>query len=86
MYDVSGRLALIKRGELTCAMAMRSWAGVPIPVGARDSKELENIFNPKPLGEPVNPHVQEGVPDPTPDYEAQRLFIAGADYRKVFAS
>jgi hypothetical protein len=45
----------------------------------------EDIFDPKPVGEPVVSHVEEAVQDPKADYEAMKAFIDNPDYRKVFS-
>lgn len=52
---------------------------------ARAADELADIFNPKPVGEPVNGHVHESVREPEADFEAMRRFIEETDFRKVFA-
>jgi hypothetical protein len=54
------------------------------PLGACDARDYQEIFNPKPVGEQVNPHVHVGVAETRPDYEAQRVFIEQPDFRKVF--
>lgn len=41
------------------------------------SMDLRDIFNPKPLGEPVNTHVVRYDPTPTPDYEMMQRFVNG---------
>jgi hypothetical protein len=53
-------------------------------VAALSSEDLTKVFNPKPVGEPVNAHVQTPTPEPTVDYEEIGRFIGNPDFRKVF--
>jgi hypothetical protein len=51
------------------------------PIGSID---LEQLFRPKPVGEPVNMHVVERVKEPEPDFEAmQRIIESGVEREKV---
>jgi hypothetical protein len=45
-----------------------------LPIGSID---VEELFRPKPVGEPVNMHVVEPVKEPEPDFEAMRRLIQG---------
>jgi hypothetical protein len=39
------------------------------------STDLEQLFRPKPVGEPVNTHVVERVKEPAPDFDAMRRIV-----------
>jgi hypothetical protein len=41
------------------------------------SIDLERLFRPIPVGEPVNMHVVESVKEPEPDFEAMRRLVEG---------
>jgi hypothetical protein len=41
------------------------------------SIDVEQLFRPKPVGEPVNMHVVDPVKQPEPDFEAMRRLIQG---------
>jgi hypothetical protein len=52
-----------------------------LPLGSSD---LEQLFRPKSVGEPVNTHVVERVKEPAPDFEAMRRVIeTGVEREKV---
>ena len=53
-------------------------------VGALSNEDLTKVFNPKPVGEPVNTHVQTPPPAPKVDYDEIGRFIENPDFRKVF--
>jgi len=53
-------------------------------VSGSGADDFTDIFNPKPVGEPINSHVHESVREPATDFEAMRRFVEALDYRKIF--
>jgi hypothetical protein len=45
--------------------------------------DLRDVIDPKPVGEPVNPHVKEAVAEPQPNFDEMQRFIEDPEYRKA---
>lgn len=42
------------------------------------STKLEDVLQPKPVGEPVKSHVVAPAPEPKPDFDAMKRMIEGS--------
>jgi hypothetical protein len=52
---------------------------MPFKPAAFSALEVEELFRPRPVGEPVNMHVVRSVKERGPDFEAMRRLIENRD-------